>query len=149
MFIREMMEHDLSQVIQLEKELFVVPWSLKDFMYEVKENPFSCCYVMIDDEKVIAYIVYWIAYEKAEIATIGVSSVYQRQGIASQMLERCIDEVHMKECENITLEVRQSNTKAIGLYKKFGFEEKAIRKNYYQDNHEDAYLMEKRIGGKA
>lgn len=149
MLIREMTECDLAQVVQLEKELFAIPWSLKDFMYEVKNNPFSQCYVMIEEEKVIAYIVYWIAYEKAEIATIGVSSSYQRQGIASQLLEKCIEEAEIKECENITLEVRQSNTKAIGLYKKYGFEEKAIRKNYYQDNHEDAYLMEKRIGGKA
>ena len=50
-------------------------------------------------------------------------------------------------CEVMSLEVRASNHKAISLYKGLGFENQAIRKNYYQDNHEDAYLMVKRLEG--
>ena len=46
---------------------------------------------------------------------------------------------------NINLEVRISNQKAIKLYEKCGFKIVAIRKNYYQDNHEDAYLMIKEM----
>ncbi len=46
---------------------------------------------------------------------------------------------------NINLEVRISNQKAINLYKKYGFKIVTIRKNYYQDNHEDAYLMIKKM----
>jgi len=49
--------------------------------------------------------------------------------------------------EEISLEVRVSNEKAINLYHSFGFEVKGIRKDYYQDNHEDAYLMVKVIKG--
>ena len=46
--------------------------------------------------------------------------------------------------ENITLEVRESNYSAINLYKKFGFNECATRKNYY--GSEDAILMIKKFG---
>ncbi len=48
-----------------------------------------------------------------------------------------------KDCEAITLEVRVSNVKAIKLYESYGFKKEAIRKDYYLDNHEDAYLMMK------
>ena len=50
-------------------------------------------------------------------------------------------------CETMSLEVRISNQKAISLYESLGFETKAIRKGYYQDNHEDAYLMVKGLEG--
>ena len=48
-------------------------------------------------------------------------------------------------CEVMSLEVRISNEKAIALYENLGFCKEARRKNYYQDNHEDAYLMVKRL----
>ena len=41
----------------------------------------------------------------------------------------------------ITLEVRKSNARAIGLYEKFGFKSLGYRKKYYQDNNEDALIM--------
>jgi len=41
----------------------------------------------------------------------------------------------------MTLEVRASNTAAQNLYKKLGFFNVGRRKNYYEDNHEDAVLM--------
>ena len=43
------------------------------------------------------------------------------------LLEKC------KICENITLEVRKDNERALRLYKKYGFKEVALRKNYYND----------------
>ena len=49
----------------------------------------------------------------------------------------------------MSLEVRKSNQKAIALYQKNGFDIQSIRRDYYQDNHEDAYLMTKEMEGKA
>ena len=46
--------------------------------------------------------------------------------------------------ENITLEVGKNNNAAINLYKKNGFEQCALRKNYY--GKEDAILMIKKFG---
>ena len=45
-----------------------------------------------------------------------------------------------QKCVNITLEVNKENTYAIKLYKKVGFKEVAIRKNYYDGV--DGILME-------
>ena len=41
----------------------------------------------------------------------------------------------------LTLEVRVSNTPAIKLYEKYGFQSLGTRKGYYQDNNEDALIM--------
>ena len=46
-------------------------------------------------------------------------------------------------CEFITLEVRQSNITAVNLYKKNGFKQVAIRKNYYNNPIESAIIMTK------
>ena len=48
--------------------------------------------------------------------------------------------------QNVNLEVRVSNVKAIALYQKFGFKNVAVRKRYYS-NGEDAYLMIKELEG--
>lgn len=55
----------------------------------------------------------------------------------------CLD----NQVEESTLEVRVSNEVAISLYEKYGFIKKGLRKDYYQDNHEDAYLMVKNYKG--
>ena len=41
----------------------------------------------------------------------------------------------------LTLEVRKSNLIAQSMYKSLGFIELGVRKRYYEDNGEDAYLM--------
>ena len=50
-------------------------------------------------------------------------------------------------CEDISLEVRISNKKAINLYEKYGFIQINVRKSYYANPIEDAYLMMKPLGG--
>jgi len=82
-------------------------------------------------------------YEKVDIANIVVHESYRQQNIASAMIKYVINEALEKKCETITLEVRKSNLEALGLYKKFGFQEVAIREKYY--NGEDGILMEKKL----
>jgi [ribosomal protein S18]-alanine N-acetyltransferase len=41
----------------------------------------------------------------------------------------------------MTLEVRVTNNVAQALYRKLGFQNGGIRKNYYTDNQEDALVM--------
>ena len=56
-----------------------------------------------------------------------------------------IDYCEEKKCAAYTLEVRSSNKPAISLYEKHGFKVDGIRKEYYQDNKEDALLMWRRV----
>ena len=145
MLIRKMKVEDLCVVEEMEKILFTSPWKYEDFLYEINENAFSHNYVVEDNNEIIGYVGLWIMYDQSQITTIGVHPNHQRKGVGQMMMNRMVEESISHRCLTMSLEVRVSNEKAISLYKKNGFEIVALRKNYYEDNHEDAYLMIKQM----
>lgn len=78
---------------------------------------------------------------------ICVAPAFQGQGIAKQLLDKFITYGEQHSAENLFLEVRETNTRAIKLYERAGFSEMSVRKNYYpsddsaKNGHEDAILM--------
>lgn len=135
-----MYQNDLDAVNAIEMQAFQDPWSKQDFINELESNPYSCIYVKEINGEVVAYVDLWIAYENAEIANIAVKKEFLHQGIASELMQYCLQKIQQSKCENFTLEVRVSNMNAIKLYEKFGFQTVSKRKKYYADG-EDAYLM--------
>lgn len=105
---------------------------------ELEINPFARYLIEIEDNKLIAYLYYSDIYDRAEINQIEVDISHRNCGKASTLLKCMIETVK----KSITLEVNKDNEVAIHLYKKFGFEEKAIRKGYYQGI--DGILMERK-----
>ncbi len=145
--IRSMKLSDLDQVCEIENEAFSHPWSKEDFEVELQSNPYALYFVLVEDDLIKAYIGIWLIYERAQITTIAVKKDFRSQGL-SKILMNFLDTVCIENnVEEVSLEVRVSNIKAINLYHSFGFIEKGIRKDYYQDNHEDAYLMVKEVKG--
>jgi ribosomal-protein-alanine N-acetyltransferase len=146
MILREMTYDDLSTIATLEAELFKEPWSQSDFQRELDENEFANYYIAEIDGEVAGYFGLWLLFDQAQITTIGTVKKFQRQHVASFMMEAIDQMCAENECEFLSLEVRVSNTPAQNLYKKFGLEIVSVRKDYYGD-HEDAYLMVKAVGG--
>ena len=146
MILREMTYEDLSSIATLEAELFKEPWTQIDFQRELDENEFANYYIAEIDGEIAGYFGLWLLFDQAQITTIGTAKKFQRQHVASFMME-AIDQMCVEnECEFLSLEVRVSNTPAQNLYKKFGLDIVSVRKDYYSD-HEDAYLMVKAVGG--
>ena len=96
-----------------------------------EHDPFSRVFVYEKDNEIIGFISYSIAYDRAEINYIYVSDKHRKDGVASALMEFCIDEVIKHGCINITLEVSSENKIGIKLYEKFGFSQAAIRPRYY------------------
>lgn len=114
-------------------------WTKKQIEYELKGNP--CSYVFVlEEEKIFAYIDFWILYEQGEICKIAVVEPLRRKGCGSLLLETALDVMEENGVETINLEVNTSNIGAINLYKKFGFEIVQIKKDYYGSGI-DAYQM--------
>lgn len=108
----------------------------------IKNNsPFTHTLVYIEKNEVVGFLIYDVLYEKVEIIYIFVSEQCRNKGIAKSLLKYLIDVCNEKE--NITLEVKADNIKAINLYKNFDFKSVAIRKKYY--NGIDGILMEKNL----
>ena len=145
MLIRRMDLLDIDKIVALEQELFSSPWDKEAFYYELEKNAFSTILVLEDELEIIGYIGMWLLGDQTQITTLGIKKAYQGNGYAKKLMDKCEEITKMMGYVNINLEVRVSNQKAIILYEKCGFKIVAIRKNYYQDNHEDAYLMIKEM----
>jgi [ribosomal protein S18]-alanine N-acetyltransferase len=79
--------------------------------------------------------------EEAEILALAVRRDHRRHGLASFLLQNFLDHISHSTVRAIFLEVRESNSAAIALYKKFGFEITGRRPNYYRNPEESALLM--------
>lgn len=105
---------------------------------DLDNNPFGKYLVLKENDEIIGYVYYSDIYERAEINQIEINYIHRNCGKGSILLEKLLSIVD----KNITLEVKKDNIPAIKLYKKFGFEEKAIRPGYY--NGVDGILMERK-----
>ena len=141
--IREMDIADLNQVVQIENESFVAPWSSKDILYELNESPISHFLVAVINNVVVGFCDYWITYDSATIAQIAVDTKYRRLKIATKLLEEVISDCYAKRAMNITLEVRSHNESAIRLYEKNGFERVLLKPKYYTNGDDALYMLRK------
>lgn len=145
--IRRMEVADLDQILELERVLFPDDgWDRSNYLYELNENPYATVLVEEENGIINGYIDWWIMYEQAQIANIAVRGTMQRRGLGAGLLRQAISDAIRNNCENISLEVRCSNSRAISLYEKSGFIKVSRRRNYYE-NGEDADLMVKPLGG--
>jgi ribosomal-protein-alanine N-acetyltransferase len=111
------------------------------FRQEVEDNQLSRSYVVKADGRVVGYFVSWFLQGEVHLLNIAVAVPYQRRGLARRMLRYLFELAAMEQKEMISLEVRGSNEGAIALYKSFGFAPVGVRRQYYQDDKEDALLM--------
>jgi len=129
-----------DRLLELEN-LFPDVFSVGGIENDLYNNPFSHYLVYLKDNLIVGFINYYDIYDRMEIANFNVLEQYQNEGIGNKLLKRVIELSTNKE--NITLEVRCDNEKAIHLYEKYGFIKKATRKNYY--NGVDGILMEMKL----
>ncbi len=94
-----------------------------------------------DAQFVVGYLGIWSMVDDAHIVAVGVRGPYRRLGVGELMMIRSIEIAREWGSRSLTLEVRVSNFAAQALYEKYGFKKVGVRKRYYNDNHEDAYVM--------
>jgi ribosomal-protein-alanine N-acetyltransferase len=142
-FIRRMRDEDLSSVREIERRSFSNPWSDSTFRGEIQNTAVSFPMVVVrrPGEEVVGYIVYWRIRDDVQINNVAVHPDCRGLGLGEAMVRHVIARSREAEATFITLEVRQSNTPALTLYRKLGFEVMGTRKNYYTKPDEDAYVM--------
>ncbi|MBM3211519.1 ribosomal-protein-alanine N-acetyltransferase [Candidatus Poribacteria bacterium] len=139
--IDKMRTTDLDEVMAIEMESFNLPWSRGLFEREMANKENSYFLVARNRNEVVGYVGFWMIGDEAHIVNIAVRSDYQRRHVGSVLLASALNLAERLGAEKATLEVRVSNLPAQKLYTKFGFEMVAIRRNFYSDNNEDAYVM--------
>lgn len=92
------------------------------------------------DDRLLAFVIYQVSIDEAEIIHLVCDKAYQGKGNAEQLLRELVQRLKVQDVTRLFLEVRPSNHKALALYHRVGFLEVGRRTAYYQ-NKEDAILM--------
>lgn len=139
--IAPMRLEDIEHVSRLERRCYTLPWSSSAYATEVGNS--NAYYTVAKDENgvVVGYAGMWVIMDEIHITTIAVDPSQRGRKIGERLLLDILEEGMARGAERATLEVRERNTAAHNLYLKYGFEDVAIRKNYYSDNHENAIIM--------
>tara|TARA_B110000116_G_scaffold236321_1_gene221873 strand:- start:1820 stop:2272 length:453 start_codon:yes stop_codon:yes gene_type:complete len=136
---RSITESDLNDVYEIENSVHYSPWQPSSFKpcFTGRNNG----WLAFDGSKLCAYIILSMVADEAEILNMSVASDYQGKGVGSSLLEFSIQKAGVS-CENLFLEVRESNDAAIALYEKYYFCEVGRRNNYYpaKRGREDALI---------
>jgi len=133
----------LPAVYELEKECFSHPWSLAS-LEEAYNNPAAYFFVAKDDDNnVIGYISAYMVRDESFVNNVAVTASHRREGIGRALVERMLETVYKNGASFLSLEVRLSNTPAYNLYQSLGFEVEGVRKGFYRDPDEDAFILTK------
>lgn len=160
---------DVQQVVAIERESFPTTWPQTAYRRELA-NRLARYVVLIDrtrkadapaptprrsllrlwrrqeepaltTDHIVGYAGLWLMVDDAHIVAIAVREAYRGQGLGELLLAEAIEIAMASRVENVTLEVRRSNSVAQALYEKYQFLKVGVRPRYYSDNHEDAIIM--------
>ena len=132
---------DAQAIYAIEQQSFSVPWSLDSIETELLNEDKKLYYVIEDANGVVGYAGAWLVYDEGQITNIAIRPSARRQGFGAKLTSALIEECFKRGMHEIFLEVRISNLSALSLYRQLGFTVKGMRKNYYSEPKEDAYIM--------
>lgn len=138
---RYMREEDIDQILEVEHASFSLPWSREAFYNELHNNKFAVYMVLEDKDKIIGYCGTWVVIDEAHVTNIAILPEYRGRKLGEGLLRQMMMVARQMGAKSMTLEVRVTNHVAQSLYRKLGFQNGGIRKNYYSDNQEDALVM--------
>ena len=138
---RRMRASDLTEVAALEKSLYAFPWSLGNFRDSV--NAGYDCWTVTHGETVIGYAILMVALDEAHLLNVAIAAQWQGQGVGRDFLAHMVGVAKSASCQIVYLEVRPSNIAARKLYRRMGFQQIAIRPDYYPavSGREDALFL--------
>ena len=141
--ISAMCPEQVKDVAEIEKICFSSPWSEESIEESLKSG--TKFFVAEKCGKVLGYIGISCILDEGYIANIAVLPKERKTGVATALLNRVFSLAKDESLSFVSLEVRESNTPAVSLYKKLGFKTEGRRKNFYENPKEDALIMTKRF----
>lgn len=135
-------EH-LPLVAELERSTFHEPWSESALELFLGENAF--CAICVDGGALTSYCTVTTVLDEAQIINVATDICHRGKGFAASVLEFVADECKNRGINLISLEVRESNSIAIALYERYGFEIAGKRKDFYKNPRENALVMLKKL----
>ncbi len=139
-WFRVMMRDDLSEVLAIEAEAFIQPWSETDFL-DVLDDPDTVALVAECHGGVIAYML--VAWNRGWISILScaVETHHRRRGLGTKMIIPTIHAQLAGRCKGITVKVAERNLAAQLFFRSCGFRSVRILRDYFL-NGQDFYVMQ-------
>jgi ribosomal-protein-alanine N-acetyltransferase len=153
--VMPMTEHDLLEVVEIERASGLSPWGWDAYHHELQSDDRSLMWVARISESretndsLAGYVIGRLAADELHINNVAVREAYRRSGVATALLSRLLEAARGYRALRAFLEVRAGNTAAQALYERCGFSVVGRRRNYYPAPPDDALIMTAQIGPSA
>jgi tRNA threonylcarbamoyl adenosine modification protein YeaZ/ribosomal-protein-alanine acetyltransferase len=143
-----MREHDLDEVVDVERRSNPHPWTREHFEDALRSG--YLCLAAREGDALVGFAVARTLVDDAELLLIAVRPEHRRGGCATLLVNALLVRLREMGKTPLHLEVRASNASAIAFYEARGFARTGQRKNYYPNgvfgtDREDALLMAREI----
>lgn len=142
--IRSMTENDIPYVHAIETASFNDAWDKESFIYSVNASH-DYSIVAVKNDTLCGFLIMRISFETADIINVCVAKEFRQKKIGTRLLRDVLSYGAQAGVTTCLLEVRASNASAIRLYENEGFVCVGIRKSYYSNPVEDAFIMIKEL----
>jgi [ribosomal protein S18]-alanine N-acetyltransferase len=139
--VTRMRRRHLRGIMAIERQVYPRPWSPNLFLTEMMETSNRCYLVARIERQIVGYGGLICYGDEAHVTNIAVDPAHHRRKIGTRLLHDLVLGALELHAEVVSLEVRVTNWGAQRLYGWFGFRPVGLRKNYYQEVHEDALIM--------
>jgi [ribosomal protein S18]-alanine N-acetyltransferase len=151
-----MRPEDINSVKRIEAECGLEFWSEESYLDEIKRIDSICLSAVTEQQQLAGFITARLIMKnlltdpkisdkmsepEAEIYNFGTDENFRHMNPGALLFRKLLEIFHTERVFRIYLEVRESNRRAIGFYRKFGFRIVGRRKNFYRNPFEDASVM--------
>ena len=136
-----MREGELAEVLAIENAIYTHPWTRGNFADSLRAG--YQCWTWRGGNDLIGYFILLVAAGEAHLLNLSVAAEHQRRGHGSTLLGEAMRLARGRGALHVFLEVRPSNGGAMALYRRFGFQQVAVRPGYYPalEGREDALVL--------
>jgi ribosomal-protein-alanine N-acetyltransferase len=136
---------DLEVVVRIESSVYAFPWTTGNFRDSLHAG--YQCVVLRVDGAVAGYALQMYAVDEAHLLNITIMRAMQGRGHGSRLMQWLEDEARSRRMGAVLLEVRPANGGAQALYRRLGYEQIGVRRNYYPAaaGREDALILKKAL----
>ncbi|MGQ9624326.1 MAG: ribosomal protein S18-alanine N-acetyltransferase [Candidatus Bathycorpusculaceae bacterium] len=152
--LRKFKTDDLQKVMHINR--VCLPENYGDYFFMDLYNRFPETFIVAEENgEVVGYIMcrmelglsnfgFGGLVKKGHIVSIAVLPAYRRKGVGEALVKKAIEGMKFYNAKQCFLEVRVTNTPAINLYQKLGFQVTRTINGYYSDG-ENAYVMSTKL----
>lgn len=135
---------DLDAVLAIELCAYEFPWTRGNFTDSLVAGYHAVLLRPYGAAEPAGYLMAMHGAGEVHLLNLTVAPAWQRQGLALRLLGELVRHGREVGAHQLWLEVRESNARARGIYRRYGFRQIGVRKGYYPaaaGRREDAIVM--------